>query len=164
LLRDLLRETVLESDVRLHAWVILREHYHVLLTVGDDERAISRFVQRLHSTRAIQLNKLDATPGRQVWYQYWDRFPRGEKHFWTIFNYIHYNPIKHGYVRLVGNAVTVEGKYIQLPRNRLPDVHSCLRLYPFSSYDYYLRTYGEEYLDDLWLRYPVREQLPGDDF
>jgi len=160
----LLKEIVLNLDIMLHAWVILREHYHVLLTVGDDERMISRFVQAFHSKSAIELNKLDGTPGRKVWYQYWDRFPRGEEHFWTIVNYIHYNPIKHGYIRPRDGSVHVEGRFIRIAQDGLPDVHATLRLYPFSSYGYYLRTYGEEWLDELWLRYPVREQLAGDDF
>lgn len=47
---------------------------------------------------SYQLNALDKTQGRTVWYSYWDTCIRGERDFWTRFNYIHYNPVKHGYV------------------------------------------------------------------
>jgi hypothetical protein len=35
--------------------------------------------------------------------------------------------------------------------------------WPFSSYRYYLRTKGKEWLDDCWQRYPVIDYLAGDD-
>jgi hypothetical protein len=64
---------------------------------------------------------------------------RHGSHLWTRFNYVHNNPVKHGYVR------------------QLED-------WPFSSYHYYLRTKGEEWLQDCWPRYPVIDYLEGDDF
>jgi putative transposase len=45
------------------------------------------------------VNTLDGQRGRQVWHNYWDTCIRTEADFWTRFNYIHYNPVKHGYVR-----------------------------------------------------------------
>jgi len=90
---------------------------------------------------AIRVNKLDRAAGRRVWYQYWDRFPRTEAEFWTYFNYIHQNPIKHEYVP------------------KLEDVHQTLVQYAFSSYHYYLCEYGEAFLTDVWQRYPPADYL-----
>ena len=56
LLRDVLKQSVEACGVRLCAWVILSH----------------RFIKRLHGHGAIQVNKMDSTPGRKVWYQYWD--------------------------------------------------------------------------------------------
>ena len=39
----------------------------------------------------------DARPGRQVWWSYWDRCLWTEGDFWSRINYIHRNPVKHGY-------------------------------------------------------------------
>ena len=146
LLRDVLEDTIVRCDVRLYAWVILSNHYHLLFKVPSEERAVVRFVKAFHGASAIELNKLDKTPGRQVWYQYRDRFPRDEAEFWSYFNYIHQNPVKHGYVEKQG------------------DIHQTLAQYPFSSYGCYLREYGEEFLNDVWERYPVVDHLEGDDF
>jgi len=90
---------------------------------------------------AIRVNKLDRAAGRRVWYQYWDRFPRTEAEFWTYFNYIHQNPIKHEYVP------------------KLEDVHQTLVQYAFSSYHYYLCEYGEAFLTDVWQQYPPADYL-----
>jgi putative transposase len=163
MLRDALKEAVQDYGIRLFAWVILADHYHLLLQTGETA-PLWKFVKRLHGASAIRLNKSDHRPGRKVWYQYWDRCPRNEREFWTYFNYIHFNPIKHGYVYLSREGIVVEGEYVQVTPDEVPDVHECLRQYPHSSYGYYLRTYGEEFLTDAWMRYPVLEHLEHDDF
>lgn len=56
-----------------------------------------------------------------MWYSYLDTCIRDEAGYWTRFNYIRYNPVKHGYV------------------SRPAD-------WPFSSYRYYLRTRGAAWL------------------
>jgi putative transposase len=161
LVRDVLKETVEQYAVRLYAWVILANHYHLLLKTADGV-PIHRFVKRLHGASAIRLNKHDCTPGRKVWYQYWDRFPRNEEDFWSYFNYIHVNPLKHGYVQLSGSPDL--GGQAGIPAGRAADVHDLLALYPHSSYQYYLRTYGEDFLTDVWLRYPIPDYSSIDDF
>lgn len=138
LVRDKLRSLVVEFSIKLRAWVILNDHYHLLLKTcrGKD---LARFFGRLHGSTSRQINLWDATTGRQVWHNYWDTCIRDETGLWTRFNYIHYNPIKHGYVQQVED-------------------------WPFSSYHYYLRTKGQDWLADCWMRYPVIDFLQGDDF
>jgi len=84
-----------DYNIELISWVILINHYHILfrLEKGID---LGPFENRLHSVTATLLNRLDQTKGRNVWYQYWDYCPRDEKDFYTHFNYIHHNPVKHG--------------------------------------------------------------------
>ena len=161
--RDVLRKAAEQYGLRLYAWVILANHYHLLLKTGD-ATPIYKFIKRLHGDSAIQLNKLDKTPGRRVWYQYWDRFPRSEHDFWTYFNYIHINPIKHGYVHLGDGVLTIEGKQVVVTSRRALDVHECLAQYPYSSYHFYLREYGTDFLTDAWLHYPVLDYFEFDDF
>ncbi len=90
-------------------------------------------INRLHGASATFLNRKDGTPGRKVWWNYWDTCIRNESDFYTRFNYIHNNPIKHKYVN----------KLIELPA------------YEFSSYPYYLRTNGQEWVNDIFMRYPI---------
>ncbi len=138
LVRDTLESLVLEFNITLYAWVILNNHYHLLLKTwrGKD---LPRFLGRLHGSTSRQINLWDVATGRQVWHNYWDTCIRTETDLWTRFNYIHNNPVKHGYVR------------------RLED-------WPFSSYRHYLKTKGEEWLRDCWLRYPATDYLEGDAF
>jgi putative transposase len=163
IVRDVLKDAVHLYGIRLYAWVILANHYHLLLETSE-VAPIYKFIKRLHGDSAIQLNKLDNAPGRQVWYQYWDRFPRSEHDFWTYFNYIHINPIKHGYVHLCDGVLTVDGEQVKITDGRSLDVHQALALYPSSSYHFYVREYGTEFLTDVWMRYPVPDYLDSDDF
>jgi putative transposase len=136
--RDKLKTLIAEFGIRLLAWVILDDHYHLLLRMhhGHD---LPHFTGRLHGSVSRQINIWDAVTGHQVWHNYWDTCVRDEPGLWTRFNYIHQNPVKHGYVRKVED-------------------------WPFSSYDYYLRTKGQEWLTDCWARCPVVDYLEGDDF
>jgi REP element-mobilizing transposase RayT len=163
LVRDILKEAIKQYGIQLYAWVILANHYHLLLKTAD-VAPIYKFIKRLHGESAIRLNKLDNMPGRKVWYQYWDRFPRNERDFWAYFNYIHINPVKHGYVRVSDGVLVVEGKHEKVVPGHVLDVHQCLAQYPHSSYHHYLGEYGEKFLSDAWMRYPIPDYLENDDF
>jgi len=98
LVRDTLEGLIVEFGITLRAWVVLNDHYHLLLKtrVGKD---LSRFFIRLHGSTSRQINLWDEAAGRQVWHNYWDTCIRTEYDLWTRFNYIHHNPVKHGYVQ-----------------------------------------------------------------
>jgi putative transposase len=138
LLLQKIEELIPEYDFRCYAWVILDDHYHILIKtcVGQD---LAKLMQRLHSITSLHMNRRDDCPGRQVWYSYWDTCMRSERDIWTHFNYLHNNPVKHGYV-----------------------LHWAEWLY--SSYRHYLERKGEEWLMDVWEHYPVIDYLEGDDF
>lgn len=117
----------------MRAWVILDDHYHLLLKtrVGKD---LSHFFGRLHGATSRQLNLWDNAMGRQVWHNYWDTCIRTEASLWGHFNYTPNNPVKHGYVTH--------------PKD-----------WEFSSYGYYLRERGEQWLADCWMQYPVIDHI-----
>ena len=129
LVRDHLRALVVKFDFQLAAWVILDNHYHLLVKtrISSD---LPLFFARLHGRTSFELNRRDARRGRQVWHNYWDTCIRSESDYWTRFNYIHYNPVKHGYV-------------------------SGCEDWPFSSYRHYLGRKGRDWLADALHRYPV---------
>jgi putative transposase len=118
-------------DVRIAAWVLLDNHYHFLIYFQNAGN-LPEFMKHLHGETSFKLNQLDGTQGRMVWYSYWDRFVRDEKDYWTKFNYIHYNPVKHGYVE------------------KAEEWH-------YSSYRDILEVEGEDWVDDVWASYPVVE-------
>ncbi len=163
LLRDVLKKAIVDYHIKLYAWVILSDHYHLLLQTGDDA-PLYKFIKRLHGESAILLNKLDGTPGRRVWYQYWDRFPRDDRDFWAYFNYIHLNPIKHRYVRVSQGVLRVEGQAQHIEPNHTLSVNDCLAQYPHSSYAYYIKECGQEFFEDIWAHYPIPNYFEHDDF
>jgi putative transposase len=85
-------------DFKIHVYVVLDDHYHFLGYITDSKR-LPKLINRLHGTTSFFINKLNNTPGRRIWHNYWDRVIRDEAEFYTKMNYIHYNPVKHGYVR-----------------------------------------------------------------
>jgi putative transposase len=134
-----LLETATDYNLDLKAWVILNNHYHILFYLTDGEM-LANFIRTLHTNSAISLNQRDNQPGRQVWWNYWDWCIRDETDYWRHFNYIHHNPIKHGYVKQ-------------------------LRDWPYSSVFGYLENKGRDWLDDCWRSYPIRGfQIEQDDF
>ena len=137
LVRDQLKAMVVEFKLQLAAWVILDNHYHVL-TKSHVGAALPRFFGRLHGRTSFELNGRDRMRGRQVWHNYWDTGIRTEADYWTCFNYIHHNPVKHGYVSQTED-------------------------WPFSSYHYYLEHKGEEWLMDVFRRYPIVDFTDADD-
>ena len=80
---------------RLHGWVIMPNHVHVLVTpLGD--HSLSGVVHSWKSYTATQANKLLGRSGPFWHADYFDRFMRDEDHFVTTLEYIHLNPVKAG--------------------------------------------------------------------
>ncbi len=80
------------------AWVILSNHYHVLLYIHSLDE-VSAALKHLHGVTSRTWNLEDDLTGkRRVWYKFADTCIRNDAHLHLAFNYIHYNPVKHGYV------------------------------------------------------------------
>lgn len=123
------------AEFTIFAWVILPNHYHLLAHVPRFG-LLRHLFRKIHGRTSYEWNCTDDCQGRRIWYQYQDRAIRSERHFYTTMNYIHYNPVKHGYA-----ASPYEWKD--------------------SSVHTYLETEGREFLQDLWRAYPVREYGNG---
>ncbi|HKY53109.1 MAG TPA: transposase [Anaerolineales bacterium] len=135
---NIFKGLITEFKLKVAAWVVLANHYHFLFLPqrGYD---LGIFMKRFNGRTSYELNTLDKIRGRSVWYSYWDTCIRGERDFWTRFNYIHSNPVKHGYV--------------QKPE----DWH-------YSSYRYYLRTDGGVWLKNNLQDFPIYDLFDDDKF
>ncbi len=79
---------------RLHAWVIMANHVHVLLTPGIHPRQL---VASLKGTTARHANQLLGRTGQPFWQaECYDRWVRDEEEFRRICSYIENNPVKAG--------------------------------------------------------------------
>jgi putative transposase len=127
---DRLAQGLASITALLHAWVVLPNHYHLLVQI-DDVSALPFIFRGVHGSTAREWNLEDGSEGRKVWYRWTDRAIRSERHYYTTLNYMHFNPVKHGCV-----------------------------VSPYdwgdSSVHWYLKHEGREWLKDCWLHYPVR--------
>lgn len=123
------------AGLEFSAWVFLPNHYHILLT-APDLRVVGEVLRIAHSRIATTMNYQQGQPGRKVWYRYSDRFIRSERHHWASFNYIHYNPVKHGYV------------------SRITD-------WPWVSAHEYMSEQGREWMTRTWRAYPIKDYGKG---
>jgi len=132
---DALFEQFVSVGMEIRAWVVLPNHYHLLVKVAEFA-ALSRCFSHVHGPTARQWNREEGTAGRKVWYRFSDRGIRSEGHYFTTLNYIHNNPVKHGCA--------------QSPYE-----------WAESSVHWYLGHFGREWLRDLWASYPLRAYGEG---
>lgn len=136
-----LLNSIKEITDDLIAWVVLPNHYHVLINVRSLD-AVSAALKHLHGTTSREWNIEDGLTGkRRVWYKFVDTYIRNDAHLHTAFNYIHYNPVKHGYAS---------------------DPYE----WPWSSLSIYYDDKGREWLREHWQMYtpPVDFGKGWDDF
>jgi len=80
----------------IRAWVVLPNHYHVLICTADIGNVL-RSLARLHGRTSFEWNGQDAARHRKIWCSAVDTRLRSDRHFHAVLNYIHHNPVKHGY-------------------------------------------------------------------
>lgn len=85
-----------EFGWQLQAWAILPNHYHLIAVSPDQPQSLRKLIGKLHMQSAKAFNSQDATPGRKVWFQYWDSRITFEHSYLARLNYVHSNPVKHG--------------------------------------------------------------------
>ncbi len=83
----------------MRAYVFLHDHFHLLIFVPETTN-ISKLLQSIQRnyTRNYKDTYHIDTP-LNLWQRgFWDHVIRDEQDFINHFHYIHYNPVKHGYV------------------------------------------------------------------
>jgi putative transposase len=110
---DLLRHTVRRVGDKypfyIDAWVVLPEHLHCVMTLppGDSDFSLrwrlikSGFSRALPKTERRSMVRR-AAGERGIWQRhYWEHLIRDEADYRRHVDYVHVNPLKHGYVRRV---------------------------------------------------------------
>jgi len=124
-LLELLRERLCE----VYAWCVLPNHYHFLINTKEI-KIIRKLLGRFHGRSSRKWNLEDGTVGRQVWHNCFERPMKSERHFYVSLNYVHHNPVFHGYVdKWTG--------------------------WPFSSAPDYLEKVGKERASEIWKSHPI---------
>ncbi|MCC6300405.1 MAG: transposase [Anaerolineales bacterium] len=70
LVLEILLERAAHWGWDMEAWSILENHYHFVSQAPENALTLESFIRQTHSKTAVELNKLDNTPGRKVWHNY----------------------------------------------------------------------------------------------
>ncbi|MDI6736459.1 MAG: hypothetical protein QME42_09780 [bacterium] len=71
-------------------------------------------IRHLHSVIAHQINAIEKTPKRKVWFQYWETRITYDKSYFTRLNYVHNNPVQHGLVLYADQYEWCSAKWFKL--------------------------------------------------
>lgn len=80
------------------SWAVMPNHYHILIK-SYDINIVLKLMGKLHGRTSFKWNGEDNHRGRKVWFNALEHGIKSERHFWATMNYIHNNPVKHGYVK-----------------------------------------------------------------
>jgi putative transposase len=87
-----------QYEWHLEAWAVFTNHYHFVARGNHESSSLKRLLKHLHATTARELNRIDGTIGRTVWFNFWDTRLTYERSYLARLNYVHQNAVKHGLV------------------------------------------------------------------
>ena len=93
---DLLFASAEEFGWSLHAWAVLSNHYHFVASSPREPDSLKTMLSKLHTLSAREFNRQDRTPGRKVWFQYFDSQITFPESYYARLKYVHGNPVHHG--------------------------------------------------------------------
>ena len=110
-LRNAIKKVQTKYPLKIEAWVLLPDHFHCIWTLPDQDsnfplriRLLKRYVTQSCSS-FLHRDRL-STPSRRrrkestIWQKrYWEHLLQSERDFKNHMDYIHYNPVKHGFVQ-----------------------------------------------------------------
>ncbi len=131
----LLLGTLATDTEQVLAWCLLPNHYHCLVISSAIRRTVSA-LGKLHGKMSFTWNGEDNIRGRKCFHRCSDREIRSERHKWATLNYIHNNPVHHGYVTKWQN-------------------------WPYSSALSYIESIGLAEAEKRWRAYPVLDYGQG---
>ena len=111
ILRQVVKQVQTKYPFKINAWVVLPEHLHAVLTLPDGDSNFSLRWRLIKSGFSRALPKVERlSPTRQtagergIWQRhYWEHCIRNEEDYRRHIDYVHINPLKHGWVSRVGD-------------------------------------------------------------
>ena len=111
LLRLSVRKVMRSLPFHVDGWVVLPDHLHCIWTLptGDDDFSGRWRLIRSHFSRSLPAGERRspvrmARGERGIWQRrFWEHLIRDEEDYRRHMDYLHFNPVKHGYVQRVGD-------------------------------------------------------------
>ena len=107
LLLEIIREVKIEHSFSMLGYVILNDHFHLLIKMRDaDISKIMQSIKLRFTRRSLKQTAITKEQPVSLWQRrFWDHLIRDETDFQRHLDYIHYNPVKHGVVRSANEYV-----------------------------------------------------------
>jgi putative transposase len=86
---------------QLEGWAVFSNHYHFIAhspAASPTAESLGPMLKTLHVKTSRWVNRLDRTPARQVWFNFWETRLTYLRSYLARLNYTHQNPVKHGLV------------------------------------------------------------------
>ena len=97
-LREAFKHVRVKHPFSIDAIVLLPDHLHCILTLPSDDFDYATRLRLIKHYVTCKINK-DNTSKTKIWQKrYWEHCIRDERDWQNHMDYIHYNPVKHGYV------------------------------------------------------------------
>ncbi|MFZ5833720.1 MAG: transposase [Planctomycetota bacterium] len=122
-------ETIRLRAIALFAWIVLPNHYHVLVQTPSVKGLLAD-LGRLHGRTSYRWNGEDGQRSRKNWCNAAETAMKSEGHFWASLNYVLHNAVRHGYV-------------------------DQWQQWPYSNARQYLEQVGRETAERRWRAYPI---------
>ena len=111
LLRESVRVVRERRPFYIDAWVVLPDHFHCVLTLPPSDDDFSTRLRLIKTTFAKQLPLTEQRSAvrvrkgeRGIWQRrFWEHAVQDERDYEKHVDYIHINPVKHGYVQRVSD-------------------------------------------------------------
>jgi putative transposase len=108
-LREAVRLVCAQYPVRVDAWVVLPDHMHCIWTLPSDDANFTLRWRLIKAAFSKQLPKVEhrssvrvARGERGIWQRrFWEHTLRDERDYAAHVDYVHFNPVKHGYAQAV---------------------------------------------------------------
>jgi putative transposase len=99
LLRETMRKVKAIHPFEMRAYAFMHDHFHLQIYVPETTD-ITKIMHSIQRNFTLNYKKTHSLTGEvRIWQRgFWDHVIHDESDFANHFHYIHYNPVKHGYV------------------------------------------------------------------
>jgi REP element-mobilizing transposase RayT len=97
-----LRDCLENYEVVLYAYVLMPNHYHLLVRTAHPN--LARFMQRLNTSYALYSRYKHRRPGHQLEGRYKAKLVQSDEYIMTLTRYIHLNPVKVKALRMLAKT------------------------------------------------------------
>jgi len=96
LLLRAINRVAIKEECEVIAWVLLPDHFHAIINVQG--RDISKIMQKIKLVFSAIYRIIHKNKSGKVWQKrFWDHHIRDQEDLNRHMDYIHYNPVKHGF-------------------------------------------------------------------
>lgn len=109
LLKDCVQSVKTKHPFQINAWVVLPEHMHMIMTLPENDADYAMRIRLIKTLFCKNLPKNEMRSlvrekrhERGIWQRrYWEHTIKDDEDYQKHMDYVHYNPVKHGYVSQV---------------------------------------------------------------